>query len=395
MKNPFKPTAGRTPPILVGREEIIEDFDYAITDGVGSPGRLMFLTGARGVGKTVMLDTLGSHAQRQGWKVVNESADRGFTQRLTDALTGRDTTRVASYDMPSLGLTGMTGGLELNLGRIELERKEERSLTLRQAVGKRLDRMNENRHGILITLDEVQSGSIDEFRALSIAMQHLIREGRNIAFVFAGLPSAVNGVLSDGAITFLQRAERYHLGAVPTGKVLKAFEESFGGEKKADGKTLARLANATHGYPFMIQLVGYWTWRVSEANGHGGRVTEDDATQGIRKAQAKLGDMVHAPALHGLPSQAVNYLLAMSIDDAVSKTGEIARRLNRSPQYGNVYRSMLIENDLIEPVGYGEVAFKMPYLRDYLREHCAYLQMREDVGERDTASGPGAFGGSV
>ena len=342
----------------------------------------MFLTGARGVGKTVMLDTLGEHAQKQGWQIYNESADKGFTRRLVDALTGKDTTRISAYDMPKVGLKGDVGNLELSLGRIELEHNEERSLTLRQAVGKRLDKMNETKQGILITLDEVQSGSMDEIRALSTAVQHLIREGRNIAFVFAGLPSAVNDVLSDNAITFLQRAERYHLGSVPTEKVLKAFEESFSGEKKAGMETLIRLTNATHGYPFMIQLVGYWAWRMSETNGHVNQVTEEDAVKGIEKAQAKLGDMVHAPALHGLPSHAVNYLLAMSVDDTVSNTGEIARRLNRSPQFANVYRTKLIENDLIEPVGYGEVAFKMPYLRDYLREHGAYLQMRENISER-------------
>lgn len=301
MPNPFKPTAGRIPPVLVGREEIIEDFDYALKDGVGSPGRLMFLTGARGVGKTVMLDTLGAHAREHSWLVYNESADKGFTRRLVDALTGKDTTRISAYDMPKVGLTGSVGNLELSLERIELERNEERSLTLRQAVGNRLDKMNESKQGILITLDEVQSGSMDEIRALSTAVQHLIREGRNIAFIFAGLPSAVNDVLSDNAITFLQRAERYHLGSVPTEKVLKAFEESFSGEKKAGMETLIRLTNATHGYPFMIQLVGYWAWRVSETNGHVNQVTEEDAVKGIEKAQAKLGDMVHAPALHGFP----------------------------------------------------------------------------------------------
>ena len=98
MPNPFKPTAGRIPPVLVGREEIIEDFDYALKDGVGSPGRLMFLTGARGVGKTVMLDTLGAHAREHSWLVYNESADKGFTRRLVDALTGKDTTRISAYD---------------------------------------------------------------------------------------------------------------------------------------------------------------------------------------------------------------------------------------------------------------------------------------------------------
>ena len=86
MQNPFKPTAGRIPPVLVGREDIISDFDYAMMDGVGSPGRLMFITGARGVGKTVMLDTLGTRARQQGWEVIDETADCGFIQRLVDTL---------------------------------------------------------------------------------------------------------------------------------------------------------------------------------------------------------------------------------------------------------------------------------------------------------------------
>ena len=381
MQNPFKPTAGRIPPVLVGREDIISDFDYAMMDGVGSPGRLMFITGARGVGKTVMLDTLGTRARQQGWKVIDETADCGFIQRLVDTLAGEKDAHISAYNMPELGVDGGFGKVELNLGRVELDRREERPLTLRRAVGARLDEMDESSQGILITLDEVQSGSMDEIRALSIAMQHLIREGRNVALIFAGLPSAVNEVLSDKAITFLQRAERYHLGSVPVEKVLEAFEESFGGEKKAGMETLIRLTKATHGYPFMIQLVGYWAWRLSEINGHGEWVTEEDAEQGIERAKVKLEDTVHMPALRKLPAQAINYLLAMSVDDDVSNTGEVARRMNRSPQFGNVYRTMLIENDLIEPVAYGKVAFKMPYLRDYLREHGAYLQMRENISE--------------
>ena len=39
--NPFKPTAGKMPPILIGRQSIIEDFSEALTNGVGAPGRIM------------------------------------------------------------------------------------------------------------------------------------------------------------------------------------------------------------------------------------------------------------------------------------------------------------------------------------------------------------------
>ena len=54
-RNPFKPSAGATPPLLVGRTEAIEEFKYSLADGPGAPGRLTIFTGARGVCKTVML----------------------------------------------------------------------------------------------------------------------------------------------------------------------------------------------------------------------------------------------------------------------------------------------------------------------------------------------------
>ena len=72
--NPFKPTAGKMPPILIGRQSIIEDFSEALTNGVGAPGRIMLVTGQRGFGKTVMLTefrrSIGKSLERrrpQGW----------------------------------------------------------------------------------------------------------------------------------------------------------------------------------------------------------------------------------------------------------------------------------------------------------------------------------------
>ena len=63
--NPFKPTAGKMPPILIGRQSIIEDFSEALTNGVGAPGRIMLVTGARGTGKTVMLTEIGRASCRE------------------------------------------------------------------------------------------------------------------------------------------------------------------------------------------------------------------------------------------------------------------------------------------------------------------------------------------
>ena len=40
-ENPFKPTAGGEPPLLIGRGKVIRDFEKGLDNGVGAPGRIM------------------------------------------------------------------------------------------------------------------------------------------------------------------------------------------------------------------------------------------------------------------------------------------------------------------------------------------------------------------
>ena len=81
-RNPFKPSAGHLPPLLVGRDDILDDFTTALDDGPGAPGRLMRITGARGVGKTVILTEFRDLASKRGWEVIKETASPGMANRL-------------------------------------------------------------------------------------------------------------------------------------------------------------------------------------------------------------------------------------------------------------------------------------------------------------------------
>ena len=143
---------------------------------------------------------------------------------------------------------------------------------------------NQRNRGILITLDEVQASSLQEMRSLATAVQHLSRKKHNVAFVFAGLHSMVEDAINDDVLTFLHRAERMHLADVPLPDVRKAFEKTITENgKHADERTLNILAEATNGYPFMIQLVDYWTWRVSQTrSSDGDELVSSDALEGIR-----------------------------------------------------------------------------------------------------------------
>ncbi len=382
MPNPFKPTAGSEPPVLVGREQYIEDFQFAIEDGSGAPGRLSFITGARGVGKTVMLNALSDVARGLQWNVVNATAEGDFIQEIIKLLQPKQNAHAVSYTLPSVALESSLPGVQasIGLGGVQVERNQG-STDLRQTIGHVLDAMDESKQGVLITLDEVGEGTpLPQLRSFATAIQHLIEEKRNIAVIFAGVPHMVDDVVNDSVLTFLRRAERYQLQDVPIEDVWEAFETTLsGGGKNASYDVLNALARATHGYPFMIQLVGYWAWRQSVVSGHEDFISMEDCESGIAKAKDKLGDLVNAPAVAHLSAIARDYLLAMALDDGPSNTGDIARRLGKTPQYANVYRDRLIREDYITATDYGKVDFKMPYLREFLQSHAAMYQMSRNI----------------
>ncbi|MBN1943499.1 MAG: ATP-binding protein [Phycisphaerae bacterium] len=68
FKNPFRPGAGHMPPYLAGREKEREEFLRLLEQETILEN--LVLTGLRGVGKTVLLETFKPLAQERGWQWV-------------------------------------------------------------------------------------------------------------------------------------------------------------------------------------------------------------------------------------------------------------------------------------------------------------------------------------
>lgn len=58
LANPFRPSFGTSPPLLVGRDDIVAEFGDSLDDGPSAPGRATLFVGARGSGKTAVLNDL-------------------------------------------------------------------------------------------------------------------------------------------------------------------------------------------------------------------------------------------------------------------------------------------------------------------------------------------------
>ncbi len=368
MANPFHPTFGVSPPLLVGRDHLLEELVESLEDGPGSAGRATLYTGARGSGKTVMLNAVEDRAKALGWIVISETASPGFATRITREHLPR---LLASFDPDAVrrrlsGLTAPMGAGGITWSTIEAHVAE---AGLRNQIELLTDLLAEHTTGMLVTLDEIHQNQIGELRELATAVQHAFREERELAFVGAGLASAVSEVTADEVLTFLRRAERHALGPVGRRDVERALREPVEASGRRVGdEALAVMVEGTGGYPFLIQLVGAQTWRL---NPRTEEISVDDTRRGVATALRRLGSLVHEPALADTSAIDRSFLLAMAQDDGPSKMADVQRRLGVDVNYASQYRLRLIAAELIEPVRRGYVDFALPYLREYLREHAA------------------------
>lgn len=383
VTNPFRPTAGATPPLLVGRDAQLDEFAESIENGPGAPGMLTLVTGARGVGKTVMLTELGEIARRDGWVVIDETATTGVLARIADA-ADQHRTELGRPDRPRVSGFGLAKAANISL---DLPARPNHSW--RQRLQGLLDVVEARETGVLITIDEVHAMDRDDLRQLAADMQHLVREDRWIAVAMAGLPSAITDLLNDDVATFLRRAERVQLDDVAVADVRDSLATTFHNTGRTlDDASLDRAAEATGGYPFMIQLVGYHLWRRADPDGV---ITPAAVTTGIDAARVRLGSLVHETSLADLSSVDRTILAAMATDDGPTRVGDIATRIGRDASYVSVYRERLLKAGVIKAPRYGYVDFALPHLRDYLREHAVSLghgALNDDPTQRPLESDP-------
>lgn len=370
LVNPFKPTAGMTPPVLIGREGVLEDFSDGLLEGPGSPGRLMRITGPRGSGKTVLLTELGKLAAERGWRVVNVVSDEDLCTSISRQLRRGLPIRNVSFEarVPFASVSADAGVLPEDATFREVFEHAVRELTAKGS-------------GLLVTLDEAQNADRDALGTIASCVQLMIREGQNIAFVFAGITTGVLDLLNSKSLTFLRRAKSEELASIPVGEVADALQLTIERSGLHIGtEALALAAEATEGYAYLTQLVGYDVWRVARRHAASStEVTLEDVARGIDIANDEYASAVLDTALADLTRPAIEYLYAMCVDQKASATSAIAERLGKSTSDANTYRRILIARQIIEATATGYVAFSMPRMREHLLKHRARIMARFGV----------------
>ncbi|MFB9313411.1 ATP-binding protein [Nocardioides plantarum] len=372
-RSPFRPTFGVNPPTVAGREEPIAEIGDAFEAGPGAAARITLATGARGIGKTVLLNAIEDEARRHGWLVINETLSPGILSRLEDEHVPEAWRRVRAEIGPDPArprsrrrLTGIT--LPAGLGGVSSTLDPGEDLVgLRPNLTRLCDVMTERGAGVLLTVDEIHKVSgraRGDFETVAGTIQHLWREERDIAFLAAGLPAAVQDLLTDDVTTFLRRAERITLETLTADEAADALAQPVRrAGREISAQALARAVEAAAGYPYMVQIVGDLAWRVDPRRAE---ITLDDVESIVPRAIRSLGEKVHRPAVADLSAKDRDFLLAMVPDGRVSQIADVIDRLGVDHAWASRYRQRLLVAGMIRPEGRGRIAYALPYLREFL-----------------------------
>ena len=361
--NPFTASFGApTDLTFVGRQSEIAEARQGLADLPGSMLRSIMIAGPRGVGKTALLSAMVDDARAHGWVTASVTAGPGVGERVLDkaALSAE---HLLEPDRRR-ALTGISiAGFSLQSQALHQD-----TPSWWRRISTLLDALENNGTGLLLAVDEVHK-SVEDLRPLFGQYQELVNEGRNIAILMAGLPDAVDGVLSDYSLTFVQRAKRQLLGAIDLELVREAYEYVFTTSGKRLAPGVAELAaGLSEGYPYMYQLLGYHMWRFA---GESQTVTSEHARRALAPTRRLAGQNLFGLELASLTNRERDFLIAAAHSDGPSSIKSIAERADMSPDNAYFYRSRVIARGLVRPAGRGSVDLISGYLRDYLREELA------------------------
>ena len=393
IRNPYAPGAGQRPPELAGRDEQVAAFDVVLQRvAKGRPERSLVLTGLRGVGKTVLLNTLRSQAVRRGWGTGKLEArpDQALRRPLASAL--HQAVRELGHARPdeveqSLGV--LRAFAERAAGAdAKLRDKWSPGISVPAARGRadsgdiEIDLVElltdlgglagETGSGLAVFIDEMQDLGPDDVSALCAACHEISQSGLPVIVVGAGLPH-LPAVLSASKsyserLFSYQRIDRLTRAEADRALTAPACEE----EADFTDDALAAMYDATGGYPYFIQAYGKSVWDASP----GSPITADDVRVGSPEAERELAvgffGSRYERATPGereyLRAMAEAALAAQSEADVVGAvaTADVAGMLGKKPQSLSPARDALLKKGLIYSGERGRIAFTVPHFGRYL-----------------------------
>jgi hypothetical protein len=271
FENPFRPGAGHPPPYLAGRVAEREEFEKLL--GQDTILENLILTGLRGVGKTVLLDSFKPIALQRDWHWVgadlSESvsvSEESLALRILADLSVIGS-RMTLSEEDGVGFAGVTEATRLDFvtlhgiyaqtpGLVSDKLKAVLEVVAAAASG-------EGKKGVIFAYDEAQTLADREkenefpLSVLLDVFQSIQRKGIPFMLVLTGLPTLLPKLVE--ARTYAERMFRVltldRLDDADSRDAIKKPIEDAQCPVHFDDHSVDLVAKESGGYPYFIQFI--------------------------------------------------------------------------------------------------------------------------------------------
>jgi len=384
MDSPYKPGFGARPAVLVGRDAHVARAQAVLArvENSGRPGPITVFTGARGLGKTVMLGVIAERARLRGFVPVSVSFDR--VSDSVQILAAAVAEAVAALPHPPSSevwqrlrqrLAALS--VEVNAGVVKVVSKPVASPTTttvqRQVLASLLEGAAQTVRdgggkGLAVLLDEVQEAPLEHLVVLANALQDVTTGDRAPLVVFgAGLPQTPERLME--AASFAERFDFRTLDRLSREEGERALLEPALDVGVSWSPAAASVAlDEASGSPYLIQYLGDEAWHLAAPRARGS-IDEAAATAAVGAIRASLANGMFRGRWAEATDAERAVLIAMSrvrAVDGVVTTGDVSAALGVQARQWSMARRSLIDKGLIESVARGRMRFTMPGFASYV-----------------------------
>lgn len=391
--NPFRPGAGQTPVYLAGRAKEQDEFRAMLRQSPVTQNAI--LTGLRGVGKTVLLETFKPAAQGEGWlwtgndlsESVSLTEERVARRLVVDLATLLGPLVIQTQQSLPFGFTKQAQSEERPLSFDDLwgtyERTPGLTIDKLQAVFSQVSAVisSSSIRGIIFAYDEAQNltdHAADKEYPLSLLLDlfsSLQRKHTNKYFmlVLTGLPTLFPRL--NEARTYTERM--FHVIQIDSLNEEDAREAIVqppniaGSPIRFEDSVVDQIVEMSGGYPYLIQFIckevfDAWITRIAD-----GKVPSVPAAEILEK----LDQDFFAPRWQNATDRQQQLMQVVATlpnknqeftaPDIVKASGELLRNPFTSSHVVQILK-VLAERGLIYRTRRGSYCFAVPLLADFI-----------------------------
>ncbi len=383
VDNPFAPGAGTQPPALTGRDELISKASIVIERvRKRAAVKSLLMVGLRGVGKTVLLDTMRTAAERKSIHTLRIEApeDKSLPALLAPELRKamlRLSHNAKARDLAKRALRGLAGfakGLKFTYRDIEVGLDyepepgladngdlEHDMLDLLIVAGEAAQKADT---ALAMYVDELQYVDENQLAALITALHGVAQQRLPVVLIGAGLPQlrAATGRAKSYAERLFEFPEVGPLGDEAARLAISKPVEDAG--VQITKQALDVIVQETRGYPYFIQEWGKAAWDVAGKS----PISPADVKKASKTAVAALDESFFRVRFDRLTPLEKRYVRAMAeIGAGPHRSGDIAATMNRPVTQLAPTRSSLIKKGMIWSPSHGDTAFTVPLFDEFMR----------------------------